>query len=192
MGFSFLQFCAAAGAVSLLIFVLYLIFGIFSRKSRHFMKAGIAMLISIAFNAYVGFTSATMEQETSQQLASLRTGADLYGFLYNEPPATCMEMLEGSTYRIPFIERCIWLQFTTCPEALEAFLAQYPYSMKIRKKNDLMFEVSGIEQLPEWWNPQSLGDSVRMYTYTEKDPSTVRKVFVSMDSSRVYYYDLVY
>jgi len=128
-----------------------------------------------------------------------RSHEKIYAAMFGKPGDSCVEMLQ-SRDAIALDDGMIYIHFKACPNEVKRILALVPYkfegmstsSMKIESIDTTANDADMIPYRPNWWRLNSLGDSCLKYEYIHKDEDRAQVLFISIDSTEVFYKDLVW
>ena len=125
-----------------------------------------------------------------------RTGQRMYSGFFGNPLDSCVQILNSRDTRA-LDDCCMWLHFKVCPQESKRILSQVPYSLKPMGKKEIAMEFpelpSSIDEdiistdPPKWWILRQLGDSCLKYEYFRPNEDYAQVVYISMDSSEIFY-----
>jgi hypothetical protein len=176
-------------AVLFILFITLLIAGVMKR-SRKILLIGtplffILFLMATAYTSYKVFHKAYNKISGTYKL---RTGEEIYVAIFGKASPDCLKIRNYQDQTVPIIDDAILLEFTTCPEELKRILSQNQFTSK---KESTRFWTRGSSNL-HWWKPETLGDTVLLYDYSSPDYKRNQHLIVSLDSSRVFYKDVLF
>ncbi|MEP7255814.1 MAG: hypothetical protein ABI666_08545 [Ferruginibacter sp.] len=119
-----------------------------------------------------------------------RNGEQMYLDFLGEPIKNCVKVL-NSEDRQAIDDASANLYFKICPSELKRILNQRSYERKIIPKSEAYSDenITYGGNIPKWWTPSKLGDSCILYTYFDKNIDWAEHLYVSFDSTTVYYRD---
>ena len=89
---------------------------------------------------------------------------------------------------IPKIDYAIWLSFETCPEELTRILKLHPFDIK--RESTAGWNTAQPAANDHWFKPESLGDSINVFTYKIDEAGNGQTLYVSLDSTKVFCRDV--
>ncbi|MDO6429095.1 hypothetical protein Q4E93_00760 [Flavitalea sp. BT771] len=129
-----------------------------------------------------------------------RGGKKIYVDFFAEPPTDCVKVLESRDARA-LDDCCVWLHFKTCPKEAARILSQVHYTRIKMDKRSMDLEYPALSTAdesiissdpPKWWAIKQLGDSCIKYEYRHSGKDYIQIVYMSVDSSEVYYHDIAW
>lgn len=119
-----------------------------------------------------------------------RDGNKLYKDFFGTPIKGCAEIMEFRDHQA-VDDASAYLYFKLCPSELKRILSQNKYIKEIiTRKEALEHEtITYSGGIPKWWTPSKLGDSCIRYHYVNQDEKRREFLYVSNDSTTVYYVD---
>jgi hypothetical protein len=121
-----------------------------------------------------------------------RTGEKIYADLFGRTSRNCLDVINYKDQSVPGLDCCIWLEIKSCPEEVKRIVMQSEYEMILADSLHLKFNQPNSSEQPVWWTPAALGDSAIIFKYQDKKEDRVQILFVSLDSTRAYYFDAIY
>ncbi len=168
----------------------WLLFSWFRKRSKNLKLALIASFI--AFISFFGWTIhrfGTKAIAKIAQMSKLRTGEEIYTALFDKPQFDCVKMLNYKDQIVPKIDFAVFLHFETCPNELKRILARHEFTSGTEPTKSWIEKIPYAEELP-WFNPQSMGDTIRVFEFSMNDSKNIQTIWVSMDSTKVYCRDI--
>ena len=126
-----------------------------------------------------------------------RDGKKIYSDFFGKATDTCLQILESRDARA-LDDCCVWLHFKVCPEETKRLLLLVPYEVETLTKALMELEFpdpASIDESmisadpPKWWTLKKLGDSCLKFKYFHPDKDYAQFVYVSFDSTEVFYHD---
>ena len=117
-----------------------------------------------------------------------RTGKEIYTALLGQPKTECVAIISFHDQLIPRIDNAIYLHFETCPTELRRITALQNY--RIEKRSTKGWVANEPSPQNNWFNPATLGDSVLVYEHVDEDKDDGQIMYVSTDSTKVFYKDM--
>ncbi|RZK27218.1 MAG: hypothetical protein EOO63_13850 [Hymenobacter sp.] len=118
-----------------------------------------------------------------------RSGSEIYTALFGKGVA-CTQVMESLDQVVPKIDIAIWLHFRTCPSEFRRLVARHPFSAKKQATAHWQQDILGAEG-EKWFRPQAMGDTVLVYQYATKDNRNIQTFWASLDSTEVFYRDIL-
>ena len=170
-------------------FLLILLIGIF-KKNRSAIIGSIFTLAAAFFSA--SWTVYLVVNKSYKKVAKTlkpRTGEEIYSALFGKPENECLKVLNYQDQIVPKVDYAIWLEFETCPQELKRILNQHEFTMNKVPK-------SGVNQIGpsennNWFNPQTLGDSLLVFVYEKDEYGNGQTIYSSLDSTKVFCIDIL-
>lgn len=120
----------------------------------------------------------------SSCLIPKRSGPALYNAMFGKPADPCTEIFE-SRDAAAIDDQMLYIHFKTCPQEIKYILSRVPYSHKNVSRQDM--EISYTDPKPGWFDIRKLGDSCTRYFYKWEDKDYAQVLYLSNDSSEVFY-----
>lgn len=136
---------------------------------------------------WIGLRLATKSYHKLTAVIRPRTGDEIYAALFGQQQIACVKVLNQQDQVIPRIDYAIWLQVETCPEEVKRILSLHNFAMQ--KQATAGWDVSSPAAHGSWFKPESLGDSVLVFTYRRGDYGSGQTLYSSTDSTRVFCVD---
>ena len=184
-----------ACVILLLLSVTLTLIAIIKRKMAFIYSA---LAIFLLFLGVAGWTVLKFVTSSYRKLKASteikqRSGLEIYTAVFNSTPANCLKITNYKDHVMPILDCCIWLELSTCPYEMERVLTQSVYEAEKLDTTQLSLYMPGLSsEMPSWWNPRLLGDTVLAFTYKEPNKDRIQRFFVSSDSTKAFYYDAVY
>jgi|LakMenE01Jun11ns_1017448.scaffolds.fasta_scaffold9483610_1 hypothetical protein len=184
-----------ACVILLLLSVTQTLIAIKKRKMAFIYSALAIFLLFLGVAGWTVFkfvTSSYRKLKASTEIKQ-RSGLEIYTAVFNSTPANCLKITNYKDHVMPILDCCIWLELSTCPHEMERVLTQSVYEAEKLDNTQLSLYMPGLSsEMPSWWNPRLLGDTVLAFTYKEPNKDRIQRFFVSRDSTKAFYYDAVY
>jgi hypothetical protein len=185
--------------ITLFLFILFLAFLLIGIKKQR-MKLIYLSLLFFIFTIVTGFYSGyLLVSRAYQRVTDLkvenpfrgRSGNEIYIALFGNPLWDCVTVVNQKDQTVPRLDCCIWLEFKTCPEELQRIIALEPYTSTVFAASDTALYMPGYNPKPAWFRPVSLGDSILVLRkHSTDNPNRDQLLFLSMDSTHVFYCDM--
>jgi hypothetical protein len=176
-------------ALLLVGFIVAVIKAIAKRKKKYVGWALGALLALAVTGSVTTYLAARKAYHAVASLLQLRTGDEIYATLFGEPRNNCLKVLHYQDQIIPKIDYAIWLHFETCPPELNRILRQNHYDKE--KVSTKGWNTTGPLADDNWFKPESLGDSILVFTYKKDEYGNVQTIYTSPDSTKVYCIDVL-
>lgn len=179
-------------AASIMIFIAAMVLvtiAIIKKSKRTFYIATLVFILSLSTATYTSYVILKKLHKTASDMFRLRTGEEIYVALFDKPKVNCVKIENYQDQTLPVFDCAIALKFRTCPMELKRILSEEKYITERTPSKFLDSEDSFIRG--KWWKPKDLGDTVLVFTYIRPEGRRVQKAFVSIDSTRVYYIDIL-
>ena len=164
--------------------VLLIIIGLFKKKKQMILSAILVFVLFLGFAAWTSFTLMSKSVDRVKQAMAPRTGEEIYDVLFGDMGVGCVKIINYRDQLIPVIDYAIWLHFEICPAELERILAQHEY--QLRRLPATHWEIRAGEAI-DWFNPRQLGDTVSVFEYFPDELGSNQTLWVSTDSTNVFY-----
>jgi len=173
------------GKISVAFFTLFLVALILSMAKRQVKTIYFSLILFLGGLCTGGFAVyhfISKSYKNIREMGRERSGEEIYAALFGPSVTACVEILHYQDQIIPRIDDGIRLFYHTCPEEIQRVLAQEPYEKKV-EKND------GDPVFADW--PVLPGDSLLVFSNISFDGQRFRCFYLSPDSTKVYYTDLL-
>lgn len=170
-------------------FLLILLIGVFRKNRLIIICSLFTLLIALGTSFWTAYAFINKSYHKVAETLKPRTGEEIYSALFGKPENECLKVLNYQDQIVPKIDYAIWLEFKTCPQELKRILNQHEFTMnKIPK--------SGVNQIGpaennNWFNPQTLGDSLLVFVYEKDEYGNGQTIYSSMDSTKVFCIDIL-
>lgn len=175
-------------AATFLIFLLILIAGIV-KKSQTLKRASVLVFLFFVVGiGGIGYTIASKSYHKITDAFTMRTGYEIYDALFGKRQTDCVKIIHFQDQVIPKIDYAIWLQFTTCPDELKRILSQNHFKAEIQSTHG--WNTAGPLDHQNWFKPETLGDSILLFTFQKDEFGNGQYIYSSMDSTHVFVQDI--
>jgi hypothetical protein len=113
-----------------------------------------------------------------------RTGNEIYFALFGKTESKCLKVLNHQDQVIPKIDYAIQLHFETCPNELKRILKLYDFRTEIHSTKDWKTN-------EDWFKPETLGDSILVFTYKKDQYGNGQTIYSSLDSTKAFCIDIL-
>ena len=117
-----------------------------------------------------------------------RTGDEIYNALFGKTQTSCIKILKYQDQVIPKIDYAIWLYFETCPRELSRILSIHDFNSKTLSTNG--WDTDEPLANENWFKPETLGDSIVVFTYKKDEYGNGQYIYSSLDSTKVFCKDI--
>lgn len=119
-----------------------------------------------------------------------RPGKELYSDRFGNSYNNCVSVINALDRKIPVVDCCTWLEFSTCGEEVRRILSQQDYQVSTITKEISPLTEPPAANKPAWFSPASLGDTILVYQLSAE--KSQQRLYLSADSSRAFYYQYNY
>ena len=159
--------------LTLLVFGLFLLFGIFRKNRKLLLTSVFAFIIFLGFAGWTGFKFVTKSYTRVTDTLRPRNGDEIYDALFGKRKTNCVKVLNYQDQVVPKIDYAIWLHFETCPEELKRILSQHKLSGEKVPTNGWDGKIPYGETL-DWFKPTNLGDTILVYEYSTDNSKNIQ------------------
>lgn len=116
-----------------------------------------------------------------------RTGDEMYEQSFSKDRLDCVTVINSKDRENIFTSCCTWMEFNTCPEELQRVLAgRKHFTFKAGREMIASMKPATSER-PDWWQPESLGDSALVISFEFPIAGIQQKLMVATDSTKAFY-----
>lgn len=119
-----------------------------------------------------------------------RMGVQVYVDLFGIPRDCYSYVLESQDRVLPRIDYAIWIHFTTCPEEIQRISRQKKFTQT--KVVAHQWAERYASPKGNWFKPQSLGDTVIIYSWSKPSTNSSRKIYTNTAQTEAYCIDILY
>jgi hypothetical protein len=170
--------------------VALLLFGLTKRNRRYLYAAGVSLALGSSLAGWTIYRTLHKAYDHVAAAIRPRTGEEIYTALFGSALPGCRQIIDYQDQVVPKIDYAIWLKYRTCPQELKRVLAQYPYAREVVASASPLPMVPNGEEVA-WFRPKLLGDTVIVYEYTTLNGRNSRRFWTSLDSTNVFYQDIL-
>jgi hypothetical protein len=170
-------------------FLVIIILG-FTKKNKKLKMT--SLIVLFVFIVCAGWTGYKIVDKTYNKVAENlrpRNGEEIYESLFGESQTDCNKILNYQDQVIPKIDYAIWLHFETCPAELRRILSLHDFKSEIVSTRKWNTERPLANE--NWFNPESLGDSILVSVYSKDDYGNRQFIYSSLDSTKVFVKDIL-
>lgn len=177
-----LAIVALAGAIALFFRAIMV------RRLNVIFLSLILFLVFVAAGAWTAFLIAQKSYNRVKGIFHGRSGIEVYTALFGKSNHNCVEILSFQDQTLPKIDYAIWLHFRTCPNELKRILQLHQYEAKTIATSGMT--PSGPLANNEWFKPESLGDTILVFTYKKDEMGNLQEIYASRDSVTAFCVDI--
>lgn len=118
-----------------------------------------------------------------------RTGEEIYSALFGKTENICLKVLNYQDQIVPKIDYAIWLHFDNCPDELKRILQLHEYKTELQSTNG--WQTTGPLANDNWFKPETLGDTVLVFTYKKDEYGNGQTIYSSLDSTKAFCIDIL-
>jgi len=174
--------------ISSLLFIGFLaavVFAFIRRKKINIVIVFISLLFLSSSALWTVYLAVSKSYNRVVAILAPRTGHEIYVALFGETKYSCLNVLNHQDQFIPKIDYAIWLYFETCPEEMKRILSRQKYEAET-------YSTKGWNgKGPNWFKPETLGDSIRVFTYRKDDFGNIQELYSSLDSTKAFCIDIL-
>ena len=181
--------CLILSGTLFISFLALLLIGAF-RKNRVIIFSSLVTLVIALGSAF--WTAYLLLNKTYHKVSETlkpRLGVEIYSALFGKSENDCVKVLNYQDQIVPKIDYAIWLEFETCPQELKRILNQHEFITSKVAKTEV--EQNGLSENINWFNPQTLGDSLLVFVYKKDNFGNGQTIYSSLDSTRVFCSDVL-
>lgn len=172
-----------------LVFLVTLILG-FMRKNKKLKLTSLLLFFAfIGLTAWTGFKFVSKTYNKVTETLRPRTGDEIYEALFDKGKIDCIKILNYQDQVVPKIDYAIWLHFETCPDELKRILCLHDFKTEIVSTKG--WNTEGPLANENWFKPESLGDSILVFTYKKDEYGNGQHIYSSIDSTKVFLKDIL-
>jgi hypothetical protein len=172
-------------------FLLFLVTLILGLKNNNMKLKQISLLL---FFVFIGLTSCTVFNFVSKTYYKVtetlrpRTGDEIYEALFDKRKTDCIKILNFQDQIVPKIDYAIWLHFETCPDEIKRILHLHDFKTEIVSTKG--WNTDGPLANENWFKPETLGDSILVFSYKKDEYGNGQYIYSSIDSTKVFLKDI--
>ncbi|MEP7237302.1 MAG: hypothetical protein ABI685_05545 [Ferruginibacter sp.] len=185
MGHGFMAVMAIFAILSFFICLFFLVKAIRRKNKGAIIVSATAILLTVILSLKIDLKN--VKDLFSKELSRLkpRSKNEMYTIIFKLPVDSCVTVINTVDQVVPKIDCCAWLEFKTCPAALQKMINRLPYQVAKYAAGDSIMYNPSSNQRPFWWQPATLGDSLIKLNYVF-DALTERTLLFNKDSTHVY------
>jgi len=175
--------------LALLLFLVTLILGLKKKNMKLKLSSLFLFFTFISLTALTGFKFVSMTYNKLAETFRSRTGDEIYDNLFEKRKTDCVKILSFQDQVVPIIDYAIWLHFETCPDELKRILSNHNF--KSETVSSRGWNTDGPLSNENWFKPETLGDSILVFTYKKDEYGNGQYIYSSLDSSKVFAIDIL-
>jgi hypothetical protein len=161
----------------------------FLRKKRRMILLSLAMLLlSLCSALGMAYWLTSKSYRGLIGIFKPRAGIEIYTALFGPPVENCVAVLNYQDQIIPKLDYAIWLHFRVCPDELKRILNVHNYSVAIISTRH--WNTTGPLANNNWFKPETLGDSIILFSYNKDEYGNAQYLYSSLDSTSVFCKDV--
>lgn len=172
-----------------LLFLVTFILGLTKKNKKLKLSALFLFFAFIGLTVWTGFKFVSKTYNKVAETFRPRTGDEIYDALFDKRQTDCIKILNFQDQVVPKIDYAIWLHFETCPDELKRILSKHDFKTEI--VSTIGWNTDGPLAHENWFKPETLGDSILVFTYNKDDYGNGQYIYSSLDSSKVFVKDIL-
>jgi hypothetical protein len=169
-------------------FLATIIVGLIKKKRKTVLASIAVLLLGLCFGLWTAYLFTSKSYHRLTEIFRPRTGIEIYTALFGQPTTDCIEVLNYQDQVVPKIDYAIWLHYKTCPDELQRILRLHDFKTEIVSTKG--WDTDGPLANENWFKPETLGDSIWIFTYNKDDYGNGQYIYSSLDSTRVFCKDV--
>jgi hypothetical protein len=175
--------------LAFLVFLVTLILGFTKKDKKLKLTALLFFFAFIGLTAWTGFKFVSKTYNKVAETLRPRTGDEIYDAMFDKRQTDCIKILNFQDQVVPKIDYAIWLHFETCPKELKRILSLQDFKTEVVSTSG--WNTDGPLAHENWFKPETLGDSILVFTYKKDDYGNEQYIYSSLDSSKVFVKDIL-
>ena len=175
--------------LAFLVFLVTLILGFTKKDKKLKLTALLFFFAFIGLTAWTGFKFVSKTYNKVAETLRPRTGDEIYDALFDKRQTDCIKILNFQDQVVPKMDYAIWLHFETCPKELKRILSLHDFKTEVVSTSG--WETNGPLAHENWFKPETLGDSILVFTYNKDEYGNGQYIYSSLDSSKVFVIDIL-
>ncbi len=171
---------------------LFLLYAFYKRikltNKKNLLFIGISIILIVLLLFYTGTGKIRSDIATAIKRSAPKKAEEVYRLLFKNPTDSCITVINFKDQVIPKIDCCIWMEVRVCSTELNRIRNLKKYKETKWNIADAVIFLKPFEERPEWWAPQTLGDSmIELHIKFNQDKE--QTLFFGRDSSHVFICD---
>jgi hypothetical protein len=183
-----IKFIVISGLI-LLLFLVTLILGITKKNKKLKLTSLIIFFVFMCMAVWTGFKFLSKTYNKVTETLRPRTGDEIYDALFEKRQTDCINVLHYQDQVVPKIDYAIWLHLETCPKELKRIISLHDFKTEVLSTTG--WKTDGPLAHENWFKPESLGDSILVFTYKKDEYGNGQYIYSSLDSSIVFIKDVL-
>ncbi|POS00544.1 hypothetical protein Q361_1682 [Flavobacterium croceum DSM 17960] len=175
--------------LAFLLFLVTLILGLTKKNKKLKLTSLLLFFAFIGLTAWTGFKFVSKTYNKVTETLRPRTGDEIYDALFDKRKTDCIKILNFQDQVVPKIDYAIWLHFETCPDELKRILSLHDFKTEIVSTKG--WNTDGPLANENWFKPETLGDSILVFTYNKDEYGNGQYIYSSIDSTKVFLKDIL-
>lgn len=184
----FLVWLAISG-VLFICFLGALIWALVKKRKTLFIFSFATLILFLGSASWTIYLLADKSYNKISAALKPRTGDEIYFALFGKTEQECLKVLNYQDQVIPIMDDAILLHFVTCPDELERILQLHHFTME--KRPTLNWQSSGSVANGNWFTPETIGDTILIFTYSKDEYGNGQTIYSSTDSTKAYCVDIL-
>jgi hypothetical protein len=172
-----------------IVFLTTLIFGLIKKRRPTIILSLVTLLFVFGSASWTVYLFINKSYSKVTTMLTPRTGEEIYVALFGKTENKCLKVLNHQDQIVPKIDYAIWLYFDTCPDELKRILKLHEF--KAEKVSTKGWQTTGPLANDNWFRPESLGDSILVFTYNKDKYGNGQTIYSSLDSTKVFCKDIL-
>lgn len=175
--------------LAFLLFFVILILGLTKKNKKLKLTALFLFFAFIGLTAWTCFKFVSKTYTKVTETLRPRTGDEIYHALFGQRQTDCIKILNHQDQVVPKIDYAIWLHFETCPKEMKRILSLHDFKAEVVSTSG--WDTNGPLAHENWFKPETLGDSILVFTYNKDEYGNGQYIYSSLDSSKVFVKDIL-
>lgn len=175
--------------LSFFLFLNTLILGLKRKNKRLKLLSFLLFVAFVGLMVWTGYKAIKKVYSPVAEMLIPRTGDEIYEALFGKRSKACVKVLNYQDQVIPKIDCAILMHFETCPEELKRILSLHDFKSAVVSIKDI--KMANPIANTNWFKPETLGDSILVFTHQIDEYGNGQYLYCSTDSARVYVSDIL-
>jgi hypothetical protein len=175
--------------LAFVLFLVTLILGLTKKNKKLKLTVLFLFFAFIGLTAWTGFKFVSKTYNKVAETFRPRTGDEIYEALFDKRQTDCIQILNYQDQVVPKIDYAIWLHFETCPDEMKRILSKHDFKTEV--VSTIGWDTDGPLANENWFKPETLGDSILIFTYNKDEYGNGQYIYSSLDSSNVFVKDIL-
>jgi hypothetical protein len=177
--------------ITIILFIAFLVVLIIAlvKGRKKMLYIAIGLFVGTAITGGLSVSRAFNKLSTAMANVEPRSGEKMYEQTLSDSALDCVKIINAHD-RADFLRSCcIWLEFETCPAEIDRIPADHKTDMTKLDIEKLEAWAPETREKPNWWKPETLGDSAFIINFEFPIPGIERKMFLSADSTKAFFFE---